>query len=223
MTLLALDLFCKAGGAAMGYHLAGFDIVGVDLHPQRRYPFEFVQAHALDVLRSLLSGNSIHGHVLSDFDFIHASHPCQRNSTMTKGLWKDRLQNHPDLIAPVRPLLQQTGLPYVIENVPGAPLHAPVLLCGSMFNLPLRRHRLFECSFPVLTPACNHRAQKKVVGVYGHSGGSSTRDRLTFGGVSEWKTAMQIDWMTGAELAEAIPPAYTKFISQFIPLKGITP
>jgi DNA (cytosine-5)-methyltransferase 1 len=212
-----LDLFSGAGGAGMGYHRAGWEVVGVDLHPQPRYPFMFVQSDAVTALVSLLHGGSVGGYTLSDFDAIHASPPCQRNSTMTKGLWKDRLKDHPDLITPIRPLLKRTGKPYIIENVPGAPLHNPVILCGSMFGLKVRKHRLFECSFPVMTPPCNHKAQGRVVAVYGHSGGSSKRDGLTFGGVTTWRDAMQIDWMTGAELAEAIPPAYTEHVAKFIP------
>jgi len=200
-----LDLFCCAGGAGMGYQRAGFEVVGVDIKPQPRYPFEFHQADALDYLAA-------HGH---EFDAIHASPPCQRFSTMTKR-W-GREQSHPDLIGATRALIHQTSKPYIIENVEGARnlLVSPVLLCGSMFGLPLRRHRYFELSHPALmTPGCNHSG--KIVGVYGHSGGSSRRDGLTFGGVQTWKDAMQIDWMIGAELAEAIPPAYTEFIGRHI-------
>ena len=150
------------------------------------------------------------------YDAIHASPPCQRNSTMTKGLWKDRIDSHPELIAPTREELKKTGKPYIIENVPTAPLINPTVLCGSMFGLHVRKHRLFETSFPVLAPSCNHKSQGRVVAVYGHSGGSSKRDGLKFGGVDTWKDAMQIDWMTGAELAEAIPPSYTEYIARFI-------
>jgi DNA (cytosine-5)-methyltransferase 1 len=149
---------------------------------------------------------------LSDFDAFHASPPCQKNSVMTKGLWKDRLDAHPDLIAPTRELLRSTLRHYVIENVPTAPLISPALFCGSMFGLRVRRHRLFETSFMVITPSCNHAAQGRIVGVYGHTGGSSKRDGLSFGGVNEWRDAMQIDWMVVPELAEAIPPAYTRHL-----------
>lgn len=200
----------------MGYHQGGFDVVGVDKYPQPRYPFQFVQMDALEALQILLDGGQIGGYYLSDFYTIHASPPCQRNSTMTKGLWKDRINDHPELIAPTRKLLIRTGKPYIIENVPTAPLINPTVLCGSMFGLQVRKHRLFETTFPVLTPPCNHAAQGRVVAVYGHSGGSSKRDGIQFGGVDSWKNAMQIDWMTGAELAEAIPPAYTKHIAGYI-------
>jgi DNA (cytosine-5)-methyltransferase 1 len=134
-----LDLFCGAGGASAGYARAGFDVVGVDLNPQPRYPFEFHQADALTF-------------PLDGFDAIHASPPCQAYSTMRRGLWKDR--EHPDLIAPIRDRLIGADVPYVIENVEGARrlLVNPVLLCGTMFGLgtkegnQLRRHRYFECS-----------------------------------------------------------------------------
>jgi len=217
---LMLDLYCKAGGAGMGYKNAGFEVIGVDIEPQRNYPFDFLKADAIDVLQKLIASEKIQVYdkyySLLDFAAIHASPPCQKNSTMTKGLWKERLGSHPELIAPTRELLKRTGLPYIIENVPTAPLINPTVLCGSMFGLGVRRHRLFETSFPVIAPPCNHAAQSHVVAVYGHSGGSSKRDGLKFGGVDTWKTAMQINWMTGAELAEAIPPAYTEYIAQFI-------
>lgn len=192
----------------MGYFQAlECEITGIDTQPQKNYPFRFIQADALEFLE-------IHGH---EYDIIHASPPCQRNSTMTKGLWKDRLPDHPEMIAPTRRLLIKLGKPYIMENVPTAPLLNPATLCGSMFGLGVRRHRLFETSFPVITPPCNHAAQGKVVAVYGHSGGSSKRDGLKFSGVASWKIAMGIDWMTGAELAEAVPPAYTQYLTQFIP------
>lgn len=191
----------------MGYHNAGWEITGIDLYPQPHYPFRFIQS---DAIKYLLTH-------WQEYDAIHASPPCQRNSTMTKGLWKDRLASHPELIAPTREALIKTGKPYIIENVPTAPLINPVVLCGSMFGLNVRKHRLFETSFPVLQPTCNHKAQTHVVAVYGHSGGSSKRDGLKFGGVDTWKEAMRIDWMTGSELAEAIPPTYTEYIARFIP------
>lgn len=206
------DVYCKAGGASVGYLLAlkekyDMEIVGVDKFPQKNYPFTFIQSDALEFLEE-------YG---KDYDFIHTSPPCQRNSTMTKGLWKDRLDNHPELIEPTRNILKSLGKPYVIENVPTAPLIDPVVLCGSMFGLKVRRHRLFESNFHIDQPKCDHKAQGKVVAVYGHSGGSSKRDGIKFGGVSEWRDAMGIHWMTGAELAEAIPPAYTEYIGKFIP------
>ena len=165
-----LDLFCGAGGAAMGYHRAGFEVVGVDINPQPRYPFEFHQADALE-------------YPLAGFDAIHASPPCQRFSTMTKR-WA-RSSSHSDLIEPTRSRLRESMLPYVIENVAGAPLVGPIRLCGSSFGLPVRRHRLFEMSSPpLLVPPCQHDGP--ALQVTGHPGGSSRRDpRARFGGIAE--------------------------------------
>lgn len=221
-----LDLFCGAGGAGMGYHRAGFDVVGVDLHPQKNYPFEFHQADALEYLEA-------HGH---EFDAIHASPPCQKFSAMTKR-WEGRADEHADLVEPVRALFVALGKPYVIENVVGAPLRQPLLLCGTMFGLEtaqgsqLIRHRLFELSwgFEFSPSTCLHNsgsaigvygggqnpARKRVpatIGVYGSSGGSSKRDGKTGFGVEDRRAAMGIDWMTGKELVQAIPPAYTEYI-----------
>jgi DNA (cytosine-5)-methyltransferase 1 len=213
----------------MGYNRAGFDVVGVDINPQPRYPFAFVQGDALEYL-------SEHG---AEFDAIHASPPCQLYSTMTKGRWKDR--EHPDLIKPVRDLLIASGKPYVIENVEGAreKLINPIMLCGTMFGLQtkhgsqLRRHRYFECSkFFILTTTCQHnsgsvigvygggqnpaRKRPNTIGVWGHAGGSSNRDGLIQFGTQDRRDAMGIDWMSGDELSEAIPPAYTEFIGHYL-------
>ena len=200
-----LDLFCGAGGAAMGYHRAGFEVVGVDLHPQPRYPFRFVQADALEF-------------PLEGFDAVHASPPCQRDSIASRR-WNGRPESHPQLIPPTRERLLGAGVPYVIENVPGAALIEPIRLCGSSFGLGVRRHRLFELGGfrfdPV--PACDHASQpprypiydhgrwylSRVVHVFGYGGGKSKGD---------WPNAMGIDWMTLRELAQAIPPAYTELI-----------
>lgn len=202
--MVLLDLCCGAGGAARGYADAGFEVVGVDIEPQPRYPFEFYQGDAITFLRAW-------GH---QFDVLHASFPCQRWSTMTRR-W-GREDEHPDLITPGRKWAQAIGLPYVFENVPAAPLQDPITLCGSMFGLKVRRHRAFESTFALDPPPCAHANQGPVVGVYGNSGGSSKRDGLTFGGVDTWREAMGIDWMTVAELREAIPPAYTRWIGEQI-------
>jgi DNA (cytosine-5)-methyltransferase 1 len=202
-----LDLFCGAGGAGTGYHRAGFEVVGVDLRPQPRYPFEFHQADAL-------------AFPLDGFDAIHASPPCQGYSTQTA----DR-SRHPRLIGSVRDRICRAGAPYVIENVEGArrELVDPVKLCGSLFGLDLRRHRYFETSFPVDAPACRHGWQTprfrsldvnmirsgrlaSVVGVHGH---------INYAGEAELRRrAMGIDWMTNEELVEAIPPSYSEFIGR---------
>lgn len=126
----------------------------------------------------------------------------------------NRQGNHEEQITPTRAYLKEISVPYAIENVPQAPLLSPVTLCGSMFGLQVRRHRNFECSFPILAPGCRHELQPEVIGVYGHAGGTSKRDGLTFKGTTAWKEAMGIDWMTGNELAQAIPPAYSQYIAE---------
>lgn len=196
-----LDLFCGAGGAAMGYYRAGFtEIVGVDLHPQPNYPFTFVQDDALDF-------------DLSGFDFIHASPPCQAYSSL-KRLGKRSGDGAFDLVAEVRDPLVESGIPYVIENVVGAPLLTPTVLCGSMFGLRVRRHRLFETSFPMLRPKCDH--SQPSIGVYGdHPQVSKGMNRART--IEQAQEAMEIDWMPWGSLTQAIPPAFTQFIAeQFI-------
>jgi DNA (cytosine-5)-methyltransferase 1 len=220
-----LDLFCCAGGAAAGYAAAGFDVVGVDIVPQPNYPFRFVQMDALFALQEMR---------LDEFDAIHASPPCQGYLNLSRANEAlGRELGHERLIAKVRALLEETGLPWVIENVADAAdeLRDPIRLCGSTFGLPVRRHRLFESSEPIVGAPCNHRWQKvprywtgyrpknrpaklsTVVQVYGNGGGQH-----------EWGPALGIDWMTGRELAEAIPPAYTEFVGRqllrFVELRG---
>lgn len=200
----------------MGYHRAGFDVVGVDIAPQPRYPFTFVQAHALEYLDGFTDPN----HTIADaFDAIHASPPCQRYSFITAVHGAQTVNEHPDLIQPVRSRLVATGLPFVIENVPGAPLNAWLLLCGSMFSLEVRRHRLFEGAVPMMAPStCNH--SESAVPVYGHTGAGANRgrerERGRSNGVADWRRAMGIDWMGVDELAEAIPPAYTEWIGRHL-------
>jgi DNA (cytosine-5)-methyltransferase 1 len=199
-----LDLFCGAGGAAMGYHRAGFtDIVGVDIAPQPRYPFEFVQADALEYVAE-------HGR---EFDVIHASPPCQRY-TMAQNAAKNG-HSHPDLIGPVREALIAVGKPYIIENVVGAPLDHPAVICGKSFGLNVRRHRLFETNWFLMTPPCQCRNTDYYV-IFGHEvrnrrhGQRACRkNRIDVG-----RRAMGIEWMTRAELSEAIPPAYTEWIGK---------
>src|SRR5688500_15798892 len=156
-----LDLFCGAGGAAMGYHRAGFEVMGVDINRQPHYPFEFIQADALWYLAAL--EDKRHGLTAKDaFDVIHASPPCQLYSTVGKQAAKKHDITYPDLVGPTRELLVKSGLPYVIENVMGAPLISPIRLCGSSFGLDIRRHRRFELGgFDILlTPPCAHQWQK---------------------------------------------------------------
>jgi DNA (cytosine-5)-methyltransferase 1 len=197
-----LDLFCCQGGAGYGYHLAGFEVVGVDIVDQPRYPFTFIKADALEYVAA-------HGH---EFDAIHASPPCQGYSRTRKL----RGNEHPDLIAATRKALQATGKPYVIENVAGAPLQDPVVLVGSMFGLRTMRPRLFECSFPVpfqLAPpaAARHAKMGRPVqdGEYIHVVGN-------FSGAEYARLAMGIDWMDKPGLAQAIPPAYTQHIGAYL-------
>ena len=204
-----LDLFCGAGGAAVGYHRAGFDVTGVDIVPQPRYPFEFVQADAMDALEDLLNLTGPYA-----CDVIHASPPCQHYSQMS--LCRPGLAaTYPDLIAPTRARLDATGLPYVIENVVGAPLHNPIMVCGSGLGLILQRHRLFESNVPLWSVPCAH-GQNRWNPAYGHA---TNRKRRRVPVIGEWRIpeplqreAMGIGWMTLTELSEAIPPAYTEYI-----------
>lgn len=207
-----LDLFCGAGGAAMGYHRAGFQIVGVDNQPQPNYPFEFIQADAMQLLDDWPVW------VDELFDAIHASPPCQAFTTARTIQGRD----HPDLLTPTRQRLQEWGTAWVIENVVGAPMRADVVLCGSHFNLQTQRHRWFEFGFPyfnLLTPCSHAWGEDGPVGVYGHTGQGSKRYGNRRSGnhgwmVADWKRAMGIDWMSRDELAQAIPPAYTQFIGE---------
>lgn len=191
--MVLLDLFCGAGGAAEGYRRAGFQVLGVDIEPQPNYPGP---SYTQDALAFEIPPN---------VQAIHASPPCQAYSQFQR-----RHKNeHPDLIQATREKLRATGLPYVIENVEGAPLKNPTRLCGSQFGLRVKRHRLFETNFPVCKLPCGKH--EKAVPVHGHSGGTSTRDgRLP--SIFEQQRAMGIDWMTTREMAEAIPPAYTHYI-----------
>jgi len=206
-----LDLFCCAGGAAMGYYQSGlFDnITGVDNKPQKRYPFNFVEGDALNFLKQ--NGG--------DFDIIHASPPCQAYS-VTKSLHNN---NYPMLIDELRSILIKLDKPYIIENVPGSPLHNPVVLCGSMFDLPLIRHRNFELSYHFKRPITPPHKCKNLFTHSGHGQFSSFENGATaicVAGhnfkVADGKIAMGIDWMIGRELAQAIPPVYTKWLIKAI-------
>lgn len=196
-----LDLFCCAGGAARGYADAGFEVVGVDIDPQPNYPFEFYQN---DALKWMEQG----GHV--SFDAIHASPPCQGYSAMSScrpGLSDE----YPKLIEPVRSRLQATGLPYVIENVPGSPLVDPITLCGQMFGLDLYRHRLFESNVGLVEP--HHPPHTKPASRAGHwEPGTVMSVAGHVSPIAKAREAMGIGWTTRDELAESIPPAYTKFL-----------
>ena len=209
-----LDLFCGAGGAAAGYHRAGFDVVGVDIKPQPNYPFKFVHDDALEVLAD--------PRCLQEFDAIHASPPCQHYAEITAV--RGRKDNHLDLIGPTRERLVPTGLPYVIENVPGArrKLRHPVMLCGSALGLPLKRHRYFETNFSLMSPGCAHGMHRKRYRIRQHGREMDTAFCYVFGGgqagqpVTAWREAMDIGWMTVDELSQAIPPAYTEHIGHYL-------
>jgi C-5 cytosine-specific DNA methylase len=190
------DLFSGAGGAAMGYHRAGFEVVGVDIRPQPNYPFTFIEDDALSLLRTFTP--SVRGWWDEPgFDAIHASPPCEHYAAVTA--WRGDQDEHEDLVGPTRKLLQLTGLPWVIENVPEAELRDPFLLCGSMVGLRVKRHRHFETNWMPARMApfsCNH------VGLlpFMHKGERAYAD------------AMGCEWMSNREARKAIPPAYTELI-----------
>ncbi len=188
-----LDLFCGAGGCAVGYARAGFEVVGVDLVAQPRYPYRFIQADALTF-------------PLSGFDVIHASPPCQLYS-VTWPLWH---RDYPDVLPLVRERLWASGKPFLLENVVGAPLPGAILLCGSMFGLDVLRHRLFESNVLLFAPGnCQHRGTVKegqYVSVFGKGGNGYTKERGS--------QAMGIDWMTVRELSQAIPLVYTEWLGR---------
>lgn len=204
-----LDLFCGAGGAAMGYHRAGFEVYGIDINPQPRYPFKFWQG---DVMR-------LSPKFFEQFDVIHASPPCQCFTVYgnNKGHMKS---THQDLIDPVRRMLSSTAKTYVIENVPGAPLEDPIRLCGTSFpSLEVRRHRLFESNVHIAGLPCEHRrltARK-------YPGSSNRPNGRTVCNIGEWRVplvaqqkAIGIGWMSVKELSQAIPPAYTEYLGRQI-------
>jgi DNA (cytosine-5)-methyltransferase 1 len=222
MKPLLLDTFCKAGGCSRGYQMAGFRVVGVDIEPQPRYIGDaFEQGDALDVLQRLIDGGAVCGYRLENFAAIHASPPCQGYSNVSGRSRKTGKREYPKLVPNTRKLLRATGLPFVIENVVGAPLYDPVMLCGSAFGLNVRRHRLFESNVLLFSPGCQHYWQRPrfrtldsrrkgklacVIGVHGHLNYSGERQLR--------EDAMGIDWMEVDELSQAIPPVFTHFIGR---------
>jgi len=212
---LLLDLFCGAGGAAMGYHRAGFEVVGVDHEPQPHYPFEFHQADALEFVEEHSEPYSV----------IHASPPCQKYTGMRRitraRFGRIRKPDPPDLIAVTRRALMATGKPWVIENVQGSPLNTAIILCGASLGLEhLARHRHFESSVLLFAPPCSHYSSSYTVGVYGARPDgrrvSYRQHRLcrVAASLEEAHEVMGIDWMDWDEITQAIPPAYTEYIGK---------
>lgn len=212
-----LDLFCGAGGAALGYYRAGFEVTGVDLHPQPRFPqfMTFVQGDAMEVLAGKGPVNP------ADFDAVHASPPCQAYSDALKHL----ASGYPELIEPVLEAFSGLEIPWVVENVPGSPLpprsnlfgEEGLLLCGSMFGLQVQRHRLFQMSFPVDPPRlCDH--SRKVMNPHNAGARKAWRKLLGEGVPIErtWREEMGVGWMNSEEGREAIPPAYTQHIGYYM-------
>lgn len=201
-----LDLFCGAGGCSVGYHRAGFDVVGVDNKPHPDYPFPMVVTDAMVLLGvpAFLQG----------FDVVHASPPCPRYSVATHA--RGNAHEHPDLVMPVREALRAWGGVYIIENVPGAPLENPALVCGWAMGMKhIKRHRLFESNAPLMSPGrlC---PKGDTVSVFGHSGEDRRRSA---GGVrkhvpiSEVRELMGVNWMSNRDdVSDSIPPAYTEYL-----------
>lgn len=181
----------------MGIHQAGFDVTGVDIKPQPHYPFKFIQADAL-------------AFDISGYDFVWASPPCQ-SYAITNNIWKKPSGHYPDLVDPIRKKLIDSDAPYIIENVPGAPLICPLTLCGRMFGLRVYRHRLFESNIFLLQPPHHSHSEKAS---YGRTPKGDEFFTISghFGDVEGGKKAMGIDWMTRNELSQAIPPAYSEFL-----------
>lgn len=218
-----LDLFCGAGGAGAGYARAGYTVVGVDLNPKplRHNPHESHCADALEVLRTLLDGQSWAGYCVEDFALIHASPPCQADS-QTLTLWT---RGHVSHIKETRDLLRASGRAWILENVPRAPMEQGILICGTALGLNVRRHRLFDSSHLLYGPGpCRHARSN--INLYGH--GAWTYEARS-AEHAHWKRkneqqsptpfhcaaeAFEVDWMTIHELAQAIPPAYTEYLAR---------
>lgn len=207
----------------MGYHRSGFDVIGFDVLVQPRYPFSFAQADAIEVLEQLLVYGSYEG--IPAPAAIHASMPCQRWSTQTKQHGPEVVASHPDLIGPVRELLQAWGGVWVMENIPAAPLRRAVLVCGAALGLThdgywLKRHRHFEFSSLLSRgTGCGCHPGMRFLDVTG--GGPTTRPRLDGGGgrphkgtAEQVRSIMGMPWATKGGCNEAIPPAYTEFVGR---------
>lgn len=199
-----LDLFCGAGGAAMGYHRAGFEVAGVDIKPQKNYPFEFHQADALE-------------YPLEGFDAYHASPPCQAHTVLFPNALHKKDYGHKDCLPDTRRILETTGKPWVIENVPNADMNTVIVLCGTMFGLKVFRHRLFESNTMLFQPFhLKHTGRTAGKGRYPRNDEDYWTVTGHLGNLKGAGRAMGIDWMVMAELTEAIPPAYTEYIGRYL-------
>lgn len=207
-----LDLFCGAGGAAAGYHLAGFKVTGIDIVKQPNYPYEFIHENALEA-------------DLSGYDAIHASPPCQGYCWSTTKP-RENGKKYPDLIEPTRERLIDAGVPYVIENVPNAPLRNPTYLEGIMFGLNIIRRRGFETNWWMAQPRFRPRRKPIMQASKIHPGKTLRKSAYcSVAGngadgwscrVADWRVAMGISWMTRSEIKEAIPPAYTEYVGRHL-------
>lgn len=199
-----IDLFCGAGGASMGISRAGFEVTGVDIKPQPNYPFRFIQG---DALAADISG----------YDFIWASPPCQAY-TMATMSQRNAGKVYPDLMAATRDKIMKSGLPYIIENTPGAPMRVDIVLCGSMFGLNTIRHRWFEIGFDWfgLTPTCQHPRNPIVAVGHGTTSWARKNNNGKCHTIAEVRSGMGIDWMNRDELSQSIPPAYSEFLARQI-------
>lgn len=214
MQPLLLDLFCGPGGAGKGYSQAGFEVVGVDISAQPRYPFEFYQEDALEFFEK-------HEH---EFDVIHASPPCQRFS-MASLVHRNNGKEYPDYLSPTREKFEQRGGIWIIENVQCAPMKPyTLMLCGLMFGLKVFRHRLFQISHLIFPPHHpSHKGKRIGEGYFSIAGGAgrwknwgTVKRNVSKGTAAEWRDAMGIDWMIRSELTQAIPPPYTEWIGKQI-------
>jgi len=203
--MIALDLFCGAGGASKGIADAGFEVIGVDSADGLNYPYDYFCEDAVDFMDM----------GLDDFDFIWASPPCQAYS-WSSACRRNEGTDYQDLVEITRHYLKKSGKPYIMENVVGAPLLNPVKLCGTMFpgDLKVFRHRLFESNVPlVVEMGCKHEgheAKKRRA----DSGDFYTVAGHWVGTTAEWSDAMGINWMSKSELAQAIPPVYSKYLTE---------
>ena len=218
---LALDLFCGVGGASMGLHLAGFDVIGIDIAPQPRYPFRFIRGDALAPPVDL-----------TRFDLIWASPQCERFTRVWRGQ-EHRRDDYPDQIEPIRQLLLASGVAFVIENVPEAPVRADVVLTGAQFGLPIVRRRHFECErfTPPFALNAEHWPERTtrnggLAMIAGRGGAMKGWNRRNWekpeiraklakrNSVAGWREAMQMPWADRDGIRKAVPPAYAEHIGR---------